>query len=147
MTDPRIEAAVDAAWSHTAQFAGGETFDQYNKRKPYEGGAFRKSIVSALAAAEAMAWRHVNSPPQATEWVNIVSQQGGEVNYAAAQWDYTKHCWWNPELGLRYSPVYFTHWMPLPALPNTEASPAPETITIPEVRNDRPIPVKGESHS
>lgn len=24
---------------------------------------------------------------------------------------------------------------------------SPETITIPEVRNDRPIPVKGESHS
>ncbi|OUJ13848.1 hypothetical protein HK26_04200 [Acetobacter okinawensis] len=78
MTDPRIEAAVDAAWSHTTQFASGETFDQYSKRKPYEGGEFRKSILAALAAADAVV-----------------------------------------------------------------AGTSPETIIIPEVRNDRPIPGKG----
>mgnify|MGYP003365299633 CR=1 FL=1 len=145
MTDPRIEAAARAICEYAHEREGESV--QWHEITEALRGVARRYALRALEAADAAAWRNVSTKPQATKWVQIVSQQGGEVNYAVAQWDYAMHCWRNPELELMYSPAYFTYWRPLSAPPNTEASPAPKTITIPEVRNDRPIPGKGESHS
>ncbi|MCP1242640.1 hypothetical protein [Acetobacter lambici] len=130
MTDPRVEAAARELCIQDGHNPDGD--DSYiQSGMGANWRAFKDNARTALAVADEAAWRHVSITPRSTEWVNIVSKQGGEVNYAVAQWDYSKYCWWNPELELMYSPAYFTHWVPLPAPPNAEASPAPETITIP----------------
>lgn len=160
MTDPRIEAAVDAAWSHTTQFASGETFDQYNKRKPYEGGVFRKSIVSALAAAEAMAWRPMSEAPR--DRTDILAKTRPDI-YPEA---HNRSGWNNRSVVIRHegivnddfdmgwsvsAPVgyggmpdeWFLGWQPISDFLEGNPKPNPETITIPQVRNDRPIERKG----
>lgn len=114
MTDARIEAA----WSHTIQHQGGMSFAQYQEKSPDAAGEFSKAIMAAIEVADAADWRPVRINPQSTKWVLIVSQQGGKVHHAIAKWDYAMHCWRNPDLELMYSPIYFTHWRPLPAPPH-----------------------------
>ena len=135
MTDPRIEAAVDAAWRHTAQFASGETFDQYSKRKPYEGREFRKSIVSALAAADAAAWRPIESAPRDGTYVDlwVINSDGESRRITDAYFgpiphtcgEYGQYCDSYPEEGNFWVDGIFgheihgeiTHWQPRKLLP------------------------------
>ncbi|MCC6105939.1 DUF551 domain-containing protein [Acetobacter sp.] len=114
MTDPRIEAALDAAWANTVQFQSGETFAQYNEREPYAAGEFRVSIIAAIAAADAAAWRPIADQPP-SEPVLIMSEHGAAV----AQWDMKIDAWRNEDT--MFSPRYFTHWQPLPAPPANSA--------------------------
>ncbi|ANA14201.1 hypothetical protein [Acetobacter oryzifermentans] len=64
MTDPRIEAAVEAAWSNTFQFKEGISFPQYQNKSPEAAAEFHKAITLALAAADAAAWRPIETAPQ-----------------------------------------------------------------------------------
>lgn len=45
--DKRIEAALEAAWSHTTQSAGGMSFAQHEDKSPEAAGEFQKAIVAA----------------------------------------------------------------------------------------------------
>lgn len=103
MIDKRIEAALEAAWSHTTQYAGGMSFSQYEDKNPDAAGEFRKAIVAALAAADAAAWRPISECPP-SEPVLIMSQHGAAV----AQWDVKIDGWRNEDT--MYSPRYFTRW-------------------------------------
>lgn len=64
MTDPRIEAAVEAAWSNTFQFKEGISFPQYQNKSPEASAEFHKAITLALAAADAAAWRPIETAPR-----------------------------------------------------------------------------------
>ncbi|MBO1325274.1 hypothetical protein K2X14_07890 [Acetobacter sp. TBRC 12305] len=54
MTDPRIEAALKAAWQHTTQHENGQTFEQWKDVSSYAAEEFRRAIVAAVAAADAV---------------------------------------------------------------------------------------------
>ncbi|MFS8368453.1 hypothetical protein ACJRO0_13315 [Acetobacter oryzifermentans] len=60
MTDARIEAALNAAWSHTIQHQGGMSFAQYQDKSPDAAGEFRKAIVAAIEAADTASWRPIS---------------------------------------------------------------------------------------
>ncbi|GBQ46536.1 hypothetical protein [Acetobacter ghanensis] len=127
MTDPRIEAAARAICSEIF------CMDWNNADVSRKDECIAASRV-ALAAADAAAWRSIESAPRDT---NILTHyEDGRV--MADRFPYRGMLEWQEQFD---KPP--THWQPFPSPPNTEASPAPETITIPEVRNDRPIPVKG----
>ena len=96
----------------------------------------------ALAAADAAAWRPTSTPPDAGILVHIASSAETGSEQAIALWDYDIGCWRNPDMGMRYAPAYFPQWKPLLNPPNATQKTAPDTITIPEVRNDPPTPGK-----
>lgn len=176
MTDPRIEAAVDAVikargWRDSCWGDGAiggfdystdekkryvirdheaeareektvilfETDDYAEYEREYRRACIRREVSAILTAAGAAAWRHTTTPPDAGILVHIASSAETEAKQAIALWDYDIGCWHDPELGMRYAPAYFPHWQPLPTSPNATPQAAPDTITIPEVRNDQPI--------
>ncbi|MFT9360112.1 hypothetical protein [Acetobacter okinawensis] len=179
MTDPRVEAAIDAVikargwrdsrWGdgaiggfdysteekkrhvirdHEAEAREGKTVilfetDDYEEyEREYRRACIRREISVTLAAANAAAWSPARTPPDAGILVLIASSAETGSEQAIALWDYDIGCWRNPETGMRYAPAYFSHWQPLPTPPNATPQATHNTITIPEVRNDRPIEIK-----
>ncbi|KXV60249.1 hypothetical protein AD948_05725 [Acetobacter senegalensis] len=118
MTDPRIEAAIYAAWTNTVQFKSGETFAQYNEREPYAAGEFRVAITAALAAADAAAWRPIESAPK--DGTEIIAYGTQKADALSPIEPYLGVVWWEYELwqdgSIACRPV-LTHWQPLPAPP------------------------------
>ena len=140
MTDPRIEAAARAIGEYVYERNG-------TPLKWVDMGESRQEVARcyarvALAAADAEDWMDTAAPPDAGILVHIASSAETGSEQAIALWDYDIGCWRNPDMGMLYAPAYFTHWQPLPTSPNATRQAAPDTITIPEVRNDRPIPGK-----
>ena len=64
MTDPRIEAAIEAAWKYSEPYADGVTFQSYCEVAPSVANIFRRSIIAALAAADQAAWRTMRDAPR-----------------------------------------------------------------------------------
>ncbi|MCG0998149.1 hypothetical protein [Acetobacter persici] len=99
MTDPRIEALIDAIQAEGLSF-----------KHAIHGDDEQAIATRILAAADAAARRSLADqiPP---EPVLIMSQHGAAV----AQWDMEIDGWRNEDT--MYSPRYFTRWQPLPAPP------------------------------
>ncbi|MCP1239882.1 hypothetical protein NKW44_09260 [Acetobacter lovaniensis] len=202
MTDPRVEAAIDAVikargwrdsrWGdgaiggfdysteekkrhvirdHEAEAREGktvilfETGDYEEYEREYRRACIRREILAALAAADAAAWRPIASAPKDGSYVDlwVINSDGEGQRITDAYFgpiphtcgEYGQFCDSCPEEGNFWVDGIFGHeingeitqWQPLPNPPNATPQRTPDTITIPEVRNDRPIPVKGESHS
>lgn len=176
MTDPRVEAAIDAVikargwrdscWGdgaiggfdysteekkrhvirdHEAEAREGktvilfETGDYEEYEREYRRACIRREILAALAAADVAAWRPTSTPPDAGILVHIASSAETGSEQAIALWDYDIGCWRNPDMGMRYAPAYFLQWQHLLNPPNATPQAASNTISIPEVRNDRSI--------
>lgn len=134
--DPRIEAAARAIHAYRSSATWSEMRGEWQEHTRAEARA-------ALAAADAAAWRHVKNTPPENELVQIMAHHDGDDHYAIAEWCCDRNCWRNRDIDMMYSPVYFDRWCHIPVPPNTAAQHSPKAIAVPEVRNDRPIPVKG----
>lgn len=115
MTDPRIEAAARAITEYVYERAGKPLMweDMGDTRQEVARGY----ASVGLAAADAAAWRTTAVLPPVGDIVFIVSSAETEAKRVVALWDYDRKVWHNPDLGMFYSPTYFTHWQPLPAPP------------------------------
>lgn len=140
MTDPRIEAAARAMCEYAHQCEGEPV--QWNEIKEASKATARRFALIALEAADAAAWRPTRTPPDAGIYVHIASSAETGSEQAIALWDYDIGCWRNPDMGMRYASAYFSQWQPLLNPPNATQQTASESITITEVRNDRPIEAK-----
>ena len=152
MTDPRIEAVARALFSTTEGEYTWETLQVFYKN------VWLKMAFAALAAADAAAWRPMSEAPKdrtdilaktrpdvfpesnhRSGWNsrNVVIRHGGIVNDDCDMG-------WSVSAPVGYGGIpddWFLGWHPISnplAMPQT----ASETITIPELRNDRPIPGK-----
>ncbi|MFT8439879.1 hypothetical protein [Acetobacter fabarum] len=162
MTDPRIEAAVDAVikarcwrdsrWGdgaiggfdystdnkkrhvirdHEAEAREGKTVilfetDDYEEyEREYRRACIRREISAALAAANEAAPVHAVPMPIPADRMETAKN--------------TLLCWKNGALTDEDAIGMIVCGVSGPQ--------SPETITIPEVRNDRPIPEIGETHS
>ncbi|MFH7812458.1 MULTISPECIES: hypothetical protein [Acetobacter] len=153
MTDPRIEAAARAICNELMK--DGKVF---GVARLCTQDAFVDLAHVALAAADAAAWRPISEAPKdrtdilaktrpdvfpesdhRSGWNgrNVVIRHGGIVND-----DFDMG--WSVSAPVGYGGMpdeWFLGWQPisnLPAMPQTD----PDTISIPELRNDRPIPGK-----
>lgn len=123
MTDTRIEAAARAICEYAHQCEGEPV--QWHEITEALRGVARRYALRALAAADAAACVRVVPMPMPADRMEMAKN--------------TLLCWKNGALtdedaiGMIVCGVAQT--------------PAPKTITIPEVRNDRPIPEIGEAHS
>lgn len=84
MTDPRIEAALEVAWKYSEPYADGVTLESYNKSAPSVANIFRQSIIAALAAADAAAWRPIESAPRDCVFLALVDGHVRFVSYTKA---------------------------------------------------------------
>ncbi|GBQ36102.1 DUF551 domain-containing protein [Acetobacter fabarum] len=136
MTDPRIEAAARALCIQNGHDPDGQ--DSYvQSGMDANWCAFVDDAKAALAAAGAAAWRPIETAPKDGSLILVTVKHIGcdVVSFWGTGWRETTN-----GLMLRDEP---THWQPLPTPPNATPQAAPGAITIPEVRNDRPIPGKG----
>ncbi|GAA3668859.1 MULTISPECIES: DUF551 domain-containing protein [Acetobacter] len=131
MTDPRIEAVARAICKEFMK--NGKALGA--ARLCTQDAFFDLAHVS-LAAADAAAWRPIASAPKDGTLILVTVKHIGcdVVSFWGTGWRETTN-----GLMLRDEP---THWQSLPTPPNATPQAAPDTITIPEVRNDRPIPGK-----
>lgn len=157
MTDPRIEAAARALCERQGYPSdGSELAASCGFSENWE--AFSDDAQAALAAADAAAWRPMSEAPKdrtdilaktrpdvfpesnhRSGWNerNVVIRHDGIVND-----DFDMG--WSVSAPVGYGGMpdeWFLGWQPIsnpPAMLRT----APETISIPELRNDRPIPGK-----
>lgn len=117
MTDPRIEAAIDA-W---VSFIEDASLEKTGKEIKINDGeilhSIRQGMTLAIAAADAAVWRPTTTPPDVGVLVLIMSSSETGSEQAIALWDYDMGCWRNPDIGMRYAPAYFIHWQPLPNPP------------------------------
>lgn len=153
MTDPSIEAAARAICSEIFYM------DWNNADVSRKDECMAASRV-ALAAADAAAWRPIASAPKDGSYVDlwVINSDGegrritdayfGPIPHTCGE--YGQFCDSCPEEGNFWVDGIFGHeingeitqWQPLPNPPNATPQRTPDTITIPEVRNDRPIPGK-----
>ena len=135
MTDPRIEAAARAIVAHY------NPNDEFDSQFSYHKETDFKIAEIAIAAADAAAWRAIESaPPEET-----ILACGGNLSYpTTVSWSgLPGEPWWTDSQEDHHEEIDTpTHWQPLPTPPNAEPKATSETITIPELRNDRPIPGK-----
>ncbi|NSL93873.1 hypothetical protein [Acetobacter syzygii] len=158
MTDPRIEAAARALCADRGICPDDneEIGRHFGKEHNWQAYIYMVSLI--LAAADAAAWRPMSEAPKdrtdilaktrpdvfpesnhRSGWNsrNVVIRHDGIVND-----DFDMG--WSVSAPVGYGGIpddWFLGWQPIsnpPAMPQT----APETITIPELRNDRPIPGK-----
>lgn len=122
MTDPRIEAAARALCEAAGYGPDGDYITPINyPEMDVNWKVYKEDALIALSAADAAACVRVVPMPIPADRMEMAKN--------------TLLCWKNGTLtdedaiGMIVCGVAQT--------------PAPETITIPEVRNDRPIPVKG----
>ncbi|MBS0966638.1 hypothetical protein JK165_11165 [Acetobacter okinawensis] len=155
MTDPRIEAAAWMIGSVSDLAPGGD----WEKLAPHQKTHFRRLAKAVLEAADAAAWRPMRDAPR--DRTDILAKTRPDV-YPEA---HHRSGWNNRSVVIRHdgivnddfdmgwsvsAPVgyggipdeWFLGWQPLPTPPNATPQAAPDTISIPEVRNDRPIPGK-----
>lgn len=142
MTDPRIEAAARALSADRGIDPDDNEEIGRHFGKDHNWQAYVHMVSIVLAAADAAVWRPTSTPPDAGILVHIASSAETGSEQAIALWDYDIGCWRNPDMGMRYAPAYFPQWQPLLNPPNATPQAASNTISISELRNDRPIPGK-----
>jgi hypothetical protein len=106
------------------------------------GDAFFDLARTALAAADAAAWRPIASAPK--DGTEIIACGTQTFDAGCDPEPFTNIICWSGNMwqdGTIADQPKPTHWQPLPTPPNAIPQAAPDTITIPEVRNDRPIEV------
>ncbi|MFT9441072.1 MAG: hypothetical protein ABF593_04835 [Acetobacter papayae] len=152
MTDPRIEAAARALF--------GDRVDASSGTREY----LFEEVSKALAAADAAAWRPMSEAPKdrtpiiaktrSDVFPESSNRSGWNGRHAVIQHggilDDGFDMGWSVAAPVGYGGMpdgWFLGWQPISDFPEKEPLSAPETITIPEVRNDRPIPEIGETHS
>lgn len=157
MTDPRIEAAARAICEYAHQCEG--ELVQWHEITEALRGAARRYALRALAAADAAAWRPMSEAPRDGTYVDlwVINSDGEGHRITDAYYgpiphtcgEYGQYCDGCPEEGSFWIDGIFghqvcgdiTYWQPLPNSPNATPQASPETISIPEVHNDRPIEV------
>lgn len=155
MTDPRIEAAARAICKEFMK--NGKAL---GAARLCTQDAFFDLAHAALKAADAAAWRPMSEAPRDGAYVDlwVINSDGegrritdayfGPIPHTCGE--YGQYCDSCPEEGDFWVDGIFgheingeiTHWQPLPTPPNATPQAAPDTIAIPEVHNDRPIPGK-----
>ncbi|KAA8387660.1 DUF551 domain-containing protein [Acetobacter sp. DmW_136] len=105
MTDPRIEAAARALYENTVGLEWPRDADDETRADYYEDARI------ALAAADAAAWRPIETAPQDGTHILVPMKFIGAdvVSYELGAWRETTNM-----LRLKDEP---THWQPLPAPP------------------------------
>ncbi|MFT9070889.1 MAG: DUF551 domain-containing protein [Acetobacter orientalis] len=132
MTDPRIEAAARAI---CAEFM--KDGKAVGAARLCTQDAFIDLARVALAAADTAAWRPMSEAPKDGTRI-LILKTTGRVSVAL----FADDDWQGDDCYCYHDPDFLTHWQPLPTPPNATPQADPGTITIPEVRNDRPIPGK-----
>lgn len=145
MTDPRIEAAARELCERQGYPSGGsELAASCGFSENWE--AFSDDAQAALEAADAAAWRLISeyNPRMGQVYCGHSGRKwlrhGRMLPGYSTRWYYSgtnERSQWAQQEGDEP-----THWQPLPTPPNATPQAALDTITIPEVRNDRPIPGK-----
>lgn len=156
MTDPRIEAAARAICEYAHECEGESV--QWHEITEALRGVARRYALRALAAADAAAWRPMSEAPR--DRTDILAKTRPDI-YPEA---HNRSGWNNRSVVIRHegivnddfdmgwsvaAPVgyggmpdkWFLGWQPISDFSEIDLPLAPETITIPEVRNDRPIEV------
>lgn len=134
MTDPRIEAALQAAWEYTWESEAGCPLGIFRKRKPGFAKNLEGALTAAIAAADAAAWRPMTSAPR--DRTDILAKTRPDVFPEA----HNRSGWNNRSVVIRHegivnddfdmgwsvaAPVgyggmpddWFVGWQPLPAPP------------------------------
>lgn len=116
MTDPRIEAAIEAAWKYSEPYADGVTFQSYCEVAPSVANIFRQSIIAALAAADQAAWRPIESAPKEE---TIIACGGNLYGPAVVTWSgLSGNPHWDYSIENHPDEIESpTHWQPLPSPP------------------------------
>lgn len=138
MTDPRIEAAARAICEYAHQCEG-ETVQWYEITEALRDVARRYALI-ALEAADAAAWRPIESAPK--DGTEIIACGTQTFDAGCKPEPFTNIICWSSNRwqdGTIADEPKPTHWQPLPTPPNATPQAAPDTIAIPEMRNDRPI--------
>ncbi|MBS0988955.1 hypothetical protein JK182_09810 [Acetobacter okinawensis] len=139
MTDPRIEEAAWMIGSVSDLAPGGD----WEKLTPYQKTHFRRLAKAVLEAADAAAWRPIETAPK--DGTDIIACGTQTFDAGCDPEPFINIIFWSGNMwqdGTIADQPKPTHWQPLPTRPNATPQAAPDTITIPEVRNDRPIPGK-----
>ena len=111
MTDPKIEAAVTEWKRQIDKISLEKTGKAAKWTDPEILTNIRNAMGSALAAADAAAWREIATAP--TDSSEVLVWDGDSVSIAGRMGKY----WWS-DVG--YSIDNATHWQPLPAPPDDD---------------------------
>ncbi|MCG4256884.1 hypothetical protein [Acetobacter senegalensis] len=112
MTDPRIEAALRAAWEYTYPAKEGCSLESYREHNPEVVENMVAAVIAALAAADAAAWRPIASAPE--DATILTYYRDGRV--MADTFPYRSMLEWQEQID---APPIF--WQPLPAPPANSA--------------------------